>query len=62
MMQIRDELCVLRWRSNGSFKAPAVLRVAIGGYSPAVALSQPERRIHFHALPGLRGGHAVLRA
>jgi len=32
MMQIRDELCVLRWRSNGSFKAPAVLRVAIGGY------------------------------
>jgi len=23
MMQIRDELCVLRWRSNGSFKCPA---------------------------------------
>src|SRR5260370_28908362 len=32
MMQIRDELCVLRWRSNGNFKSPAVLRVAIGGY------------------------------
>src|SRR5258708_35304046 len=32
MMQIRDELCVLRWRSNGNFKCPAVLRVAIGGY------------------------------
>src|SRR5258706_300253 len=26
MMQIRDELCVLRWRSNGSFKATAVWR------------------------------------
>src|SRR5271156_560841 len=32
MMQIRDELCVMRWRSNGTFKAPAVIRVAIGGY------------------------------
>ena len=32
MMQIRDELCVMRWRSNGNFKAPVVLRVAIGGY------------------------------
>src|SRR5260370_25316486 len=32
MMPIRDELCVMRWRSNGSFKAPVVLRVPIGGY------------------------------
>src|SRR6202162_3986104 len=32
MMQIRDELSVLRWRSNGHFKCPAVIRVAIGGY------------------------------
>src|SRR3974390_3365552 len=30
MMQIRDELCVMRWRSNGNFKRHAVLRVAIG--------------------------------
>jgi 2-oxoisovalerate dehydrogenase E1 component len=32
MMQIRDELVVTRWRSAGHFKAPAVIRAAIGGY------------------------------
>jgi len=32
LMQIRDEFVVMRWRSNGAFKAPVVIRVAIGGY------------------------------
>ena len=32
MMQIRDELASLRWRSNGAWKAPLVIRAAIGGY------------------------------
>jgi 2-oxoisovalerate dehydrogenase E1 component len=32
MMQIRNELGMLRWRSNGNWSCPVVIRVAIGGY------------------------------
>lgn len=54
MMQIRNELTTIRWRSNNHWNCPVVIRVPVGGYIHGGLCHSQNIEAIFAHLPGMR--------
>jgi len=54
MMQIRNEMATMRWRSNGNWSAPLVIRVPVGGYIHGGLCHSQNIEGFFAHLPGIK--------
>jgi len=53
MMQIRNELAMMLYRSGGDFSCPAVIRIAVGGYIHGAPYHSQNIEATFAHFPGL---------